>query len=747
MKRFSAFLIVILSGLLIQGFILTRLPSFQLVKYSHAAELLLQGKLHGERILDFSPLYLQLNVFLQRMDAPASVLPWIHIGCVALSTGLLFLLLWNHFRLWIAIAGAASFLIDRNLTVYTHIFEPEPLLLLFIIASTYFASLKTPATAFPAGLCFGLAILTRPNFAPVLLAIPFHYKFNSAGNVWRKSTLAFLFPVLLCVAGIWARNASILGYFSPFVMNPGTVFYEGNNPNSWGMSAVYPPVLNQLSARYTREPDYHHQLYREFAKRIEQKQLSLAEINSYWSGKARNFLFDHPKRALRLTSTKILHVFHAFQWHDLAVAYSAERTLEEFWFPNIPFALISAFCIAGLWILRPDWRKFLLFYAIFFSQFFVMAAIYVSARQRTAILFLFVFFACGAIHRIFVEHRSRWILFPVGLLFISLYVRTDLMREERHLWESIRQSNLHLNESYRLRNQGQLKEAAVESARALSLAPALIDSRRPANLHFDEKGFIALALQFSRNTDNAQRMDQAVLLLEAGQIAEAEQIFHQLHESGYQLKRDDYQSSEIQFYIGRCALKRGDSQKAVQYLEKGIRSSPGDPSSLAYLHALTGHEEYKQQLHRYFDEIDVSYFLGKAHLDIGKSQEAVRYFQYVTRLLPEFRQGFLYLAAAFGEATMYEQAAIQYRKAISMGADPVFFEKTILSTFEELSRRKNTAFDRYSYGVALRQFGYFKEALAEQQKALSADAGNREIANEIKNLQKVVTGSDPALPR
>jgi tetratricopeptide (TPR) repeat protein len=739
MKRFSPFLIVILFSLLIQGFIWIRLPSSRLVKYPHAAELYLKGKLQGERVLDFSPLYLQLNVSLKKLNAHVSILSWIHIVCVALSTGLLFQLLRNHFRLWIAIAGTAVFLIDRNLIVYTHIFEPEPFLLLFIVACTYFATLKTPRAAFAAGVCFGLAILTRPNFVPVFLAIPFHYKFTSEGTMWRKKTLLFLIPALLCVGGIWARNAKILGHFSPFVMNPGTVFYEGNNPNSWGMSAVYPPVLNQLSMRYTKEPDYHHELYREFARRITRSPLGLADINSYWSAKARNFLIDYPQRTMRLTATKILHVFHSFQWHDLSVAYAAERALEDSWFFSVPFALTSALCIAGLWVLRSEWKNYLLFYSIFFSQFLVMAAIYVSARQRTAILFLFVFFACAAIDRIFVKKTThKWILILIAVLSISLHVRTDMMLEERHLWDSIRQSNVHLSESYRLRNQGRLQEAAIESARALAVAPALIDSRRPANLHFDQRGLVLNSLRFARNVSNAQRMDQALLLMEAGRIQEAQQIFGHLYEIGYNLKRDDYQSSELQFYLAKCAFKREDFQKAVDYLEKAIRSSPGDPSSVAYLSALTGREEYKRQLQRYFDEIDVAYFLGKANLETGKPQEAVRYFQYLTAMLPEFRPGFLYLASAFGESGNYEEAATQYRNAISLGPDPVFFEKTILKTFEELSRQKNTALDSYSYGIALRQFGYFKEALIEQQKALSADAKNPEIAMEIKNLQKVL---------
>jgi tetratricopeptide (TPR) repeat protein len=737
MKRVLPFFLVILWSVLFQAFILFRLPSIQLVKYSLAADLLLQGKLQGERILDFSPIYLYLHVLLQKIDAPATALTWIHIGCIALSTGLLFQLLRNHFQLWIAITGTAAFLFERSLIVYTHTFEPEPLLLVLIVSSTYLVSNQTPRTALIAGLIFGLSILTRPNFLPLLLAIPLYYKMNSVGNSWRKMTLLFVLPVLFCVTAIWARNASIMGHFSPFVMNPGTAVYEGNNPNSWGMSAVYPPVLNQVSIRYTN-PDYHHQLYRDFARRVAAKNLTLTEVNSYWARKARAFLFDHPERSLRLAATKIFHFFHAFQWHDLGVAYSIERALKELWPFKTPFALLSVLCIGGLWLLRKDWKKYLLFYAIFINQFLFMIAIYVSARQRVVILFLFVFFACAALEQILTRKNSRWLLVPIAILAIFLHLRTDLMSEENHLWENIRMSNAHLSESYRLRNRGEFDRAALESARSLALAPMLIDSRRPANLHFGERGFAAKAVAFSRNGNEAQLMDRGILLLESGQTKEAEHIFQQLERSNYRLKRDDYQSSELKFYLARCAVKDNQFAKAVDYLKKAIESSPGDPSSLAYLKALTDNGEYERQLLRYFDEIDASFFLGKAYMETGMAQKSVKYFQSVTRILPEFRAGFLYLAAALGESEMYDGAATQYRQAISMSPDPVFFEQSILTTFRELAHRNNTAFHHYSYGVVLRQFGHFKEALAEQKTAIAKDPGNKEIAQEINTLQKVL---------
>ena len=737
MNRRGQILVVGISSILIHSFVLYQIPSFQLVKYWHAAELFLQNKLIGERILDFSPLYLYFHVLLIELKASAAILLLIHIVCVAVSAALLYQILCRYFRTTVAIAGIAAFILDRSLMVYTHTSEPEPVVLLLIVAATYLASLQTAKTALWGGVCFGLGILTRPNFVPVLLAAPFFYKLNSSDTSWRKKTLLFLLPAVVCLVGLWIRNAAIVGYFSPFVMNPGTALYEGNNPNSWGMSSVYPPVLNQLSDEYARQPDYHHQLYRDFARRITGRNLTLPEVNSYWTGKSIHFLIDHPSRTVSLLATKILHFFHAFQWHDLANAYSAEKEIKRTWLLATPFALVSALALLGLIVLSSQWKRYLIFYAVFFSQFFFMLSIYVSARQRISILFLFVLFACGAVEFI-IAKKKLWLLIPAALLFLPLFMRTDLMREEVHLWENIRQSNRRLADAYRFRDQGKLQDAARSSALALAIAPWFLDSRRPANLPFGKDGYEQTAVTFSRADDPALLMDKAVLLIEANKIGDARRILNELHQAGYQPKRDDYQSSELRFYVGRCELKNNERQQAIATLLEAIQNSPGDPSSLAYLAALTERNEYKQQLLRYFDEIDAAFFLGKAYLETSKPAAAVQQFRYVTTMLPEFRKGFIYLAAALSESGEYPEAAKHYRRAMAMRADPVFMEKEILKLFAELARKEESSISYYSYGFVLRQFGHFREALEQQQKAIALDQANQAIQEEIRKLQRVI---------
>ena len=739
MRRLIPFFIVSLLSLFIHSFILFRLPSIEVTKYSHAATLIAEGKLSGERLLDFSPLYLYLNSLLKHLDAPASTLLWMHIVAVAITSGLLFEILKQYFRDPIAIAGTAVFILDRGLLTYTHTFEPEPFVLLFIASSIYLASKRTAMSSLAGGLIFGLGILTRPNFVPVLLAVPFFFKLVCPDSAWKKQTALFLLPALFCLSGLWVRNTHILGYLSTFVMNPGTAFYEGNNPDSWGTSSVYPSVLSQVAQQYTNQPDYNHQLYRDFARKSTGSKLTLPQVNSFWGGKALAYLADHPIRTIKLACIKIFHSFHSYLWHDLSPAFSTEQSLAQKWPLSFPFSFVSALAVLGLIVLASKWKDLLLIYAAFVSQILFMTVIYASSRQRTSILFLFVFFACGALQYL-LKSGKRWLpaLFVV-LLAVSFQIRTDLMREETHLWESIRSSNTLLTEAYRLRQAGKLQDASQKAMQSFVKAPWLTDSRRPANLLLGRADLNPLP----HDAEPAEWLDRAVFLLESGSGGDAKSILINLQDLQYSLKRDQYQSSDYHFYLARCALLNHDRSTAVQELTKAIETSPGDPWTLSYLIALTEKENYRSQFSRYFDPIEVSFFLGKAYLHVGDAAKAVDSFQYVTRLLPEFRKAHIYLAAALSDAGRYEEGTNAYRRAIGLGADPVFEEKRILKLFEKLSEQTPTALNHYSYGVVLRQFGHYDKALVQQQLAASLEPSNAEILSERDLLKRVIESLKP----
>jgi tetratricopeptide (TPR) repeat protein len=738
MTHRASFLLLIVIGITFYGLVVFRvLPEIHLVKYWHAADLLIHGKLNGERILDFSPLYLYLNVLLLKAKTSHSFLLCLQILCVSVSAGLLYEILRQYFSAIIALIAAIVFMTDRGLVVFTNTFEPEPLVILFILSSVTFLCRESMGSAFAGAVCLALGIWTRPNFLPVLAFIPFWYYFNSPQTQWKKKTALFLIPAILSIFLLWVRNAFITGYFSPFVMDPGTVFYEGNNPNSWGMSSIYPPVLNQFSEAFTHQPDYHHQLYRDFARSITQKQLTLPEVNSYWILHALYFLSDHRTHAMILGVTKSFHIFDSFQWHDLASSYLIETALRNHLIPTVPFGIVSSLGLCGFFIMLKNWKKLLIFYAISISQFCSMLATYVSARQRVAILFLFIFFACGAIEFL-IHNRKRWLLLIVFFPLVVLFTRkTDLMKEENHLWENTLQSAKYSADAYSLRVQGRMEEAGENAARSLALTPWLLDSKRPANLYF-QKGYLQSAIDAIKSGDRASQFDLGVLLLQNRQPDHARKIFAELIAADYHLKRDDQQSSNLQYYLGQCDLLENRTESAIRHFESGISQAPGDPWLLSYLIALTNKQEFHKQLFRYFDDIDAQFFLGKAYLGTGQPSKAADCFQFVVEKIPQFRKAYIYLAASLTESGQYELAATMYRKAIRLAPDPVFQEQQILQLFRRIAEKQRTPYSRYSYGVVLRQFGKYREALEQQEEAIARDTSNPEVQREIVMLKRVI---------
>lgn len=210
-------------------------PELQFPKYPNAAAQYLAGTLPLERIPDFSPLYLYLHLLAARIynDNPPLV-STVQILATAGSSVLLFLLLRRHCSLVLALAGVAAFVLTRSLAIYTCIFEPEALLVCFLLLFFFLIDSGFKQRDLLAGLALALCILTRPNLLPILAVAPLYLYLRSAGKNWQRSILLFLLFPLISLMALSMRNHSVGAGYSPVVMNPGFVFFESNNPLASG---------------------------------------------------------------------------------------------------------------------------------------------------------------------------------------------------------------------------------------------------------------------------------------------------------------------------------------------------------------------------------------------------------------------------------------------------------------------------------------------------------------------------------
>lgn len=717
------------------------LPFTQNTPYSRAAENHKSGKMQPEELLDFSPLYLQVHVNAARLfGRSAHAVQWLHISLTALSICIFFRILLRFFPLWLSVAGSIAFLMQRSLIISTQALEPESLIVFFLMAFLYFVGSTSRKAHLFAGIFLGLIVMTRPDYALLIVFIPMYFLMAAPQRrIALTSTFLCAAPAITALAAVWIRQAMIIGYFSWRMFIPGNAIYEGNNPVSSGLSPVYPPIVEEISGLHPNKINDRQKIYRQFARSITGLNLTSPEADRYWSFKAIQFLQDHPRHTVALLANKVFYFFHDYQWHELPATFENEMHLRESGIPAVPFCVLSALGIAGLWLGKKRWREWLFIYVTFLFQFLFMMILYVSEGFRAPIIPLFVFFALAAIYMFITEWKKLFWLIVVLPAVWFFHTKTDLMDEETNLLRGTHASNRWIQVAYQKRGADQWIEASEAAARSLSAAPFFLDSRRPSSLPFETGNFFVSGLTFVPTSTPQNLFNRGFLSLYANLAGQAEIAMREAQISGWHFKRDQYQSSQPSYYLGCSSWMRGNKKEAESRFREALKQSPGDPWSLAALYAVTRDNSFRMKLFWYFDDIDAHFFLGEAALELGNAEAGVNSFSYVVHQIPEYRRARIFLAAALANAERLDEAEGVYRTALQMSSDPVMREKEILALFRKLSERSpDNPEHLYMYGFVLRQFGHYEEAFVVQQQALEKSQAPA-IRAEIAALQNVLS--------
>jgi tetratricopeptide (TPR) repeat protein len=690
-------------------------------KYHLFAHQYLQGMTSPERQLDFSPLYLFINIVMQKyVPHPAEVMLWLQFIAVSGACVCMFILLRSFFTTPISLVGTAAFLSSRSIVLYTSVNEPEAFLVFFLLCFIVCVMRKSDAMAILAGISLGLCLCIRLNLIPLLAATPLYFMLNreKTGKSARR-IFFFIAPALFAVMILMIRNHAITGSFNPAVMNPGYVFFEGNNPNANGQNAVYPPMVDNVIEEFSNESDAAHEVYRVFPRRLTGKRLSIADVNSFWSSKAMNFIVDHPLIWARRFLNKLIYIVHNARWHDIASVVSNDLVLQKTMVPTIPFGLISALALIGMALSLKAWRERFVFYAVVFCQIGVMALTYCSDRQRVSFIALFVFFASATLHAI-LNKSHPWqvraiLVVAVLALLPFLFLKDDLFADSLYVRSQFELAQNAMNEASLARQNGNLQEASEKNALAYAQIPYLIESRL-SGLRFSPRTYEERALCIAESIHvnskaPSPRLDLITLYLQNGKTREAEIHALELIRTKRKFNRNTTQSSQPYFYLARIEEMSGNKPAAIDHLQKALRSNPGDPWDLAHLGVLTEDSIFEKRISRYFDEIDAKYFLGLACLDNNMFTDAANSFSFVVNEVPEYRDGFIYLALALGGEKDFVDAERYYTHAMQRKREPLFREQEILSIFrgfmENDPRNENA---RFLLAMTLQDFGHYEEA-------------------------------------
>jgi hypothetical protein len=403
-------------------------------KYLIFADRILGGDMPVDRLLDLSPLYLWFTVALRAIGASFTTiraLQIILVSAAAFFAGL-------AARRWgtLASIAAAGFIIaSRGALVCATEIEPETLILVLNSAALAAAMNAMPLAS---GLLFGFSAACRPNAIVVAIAIAIVLR------SWKV-----ILGTFLPVAAVLLLNLALANEFA--LMDPGTVFYEGMNPNATGYEGVQPRVVNDLE-RQSREPDFLHVAYRIVASGAAGRPVSRSESNRYWMGKAFAFMRTYPAAPWRLTARKLLFTIHSYEAYDLVT-----MVRKDFELSGVPIFLPFG-VLVGLWSAAARRRLQIAEPWVYvLATSLPMILFYVTARQRNALLpGAAVLAACGLAE--IVRRNQALAAAGAAAIAILLSVNGNAQREDFAGWFGIRNM---FDEAIAMENAGRWAEADV----------------------------------------------------------------------------------------------------------------------------------------------------------------------------------------------------------------------------------------------------------------------------------------------
>ena len=125
----------------------------------------------------------------------------------------------------------------------------------------------------------------------------------------------------------------------------GINFFIGNNAQANGYPLVPPPLHTDQAGMLNDSIRW--------AEKAEGRPLKRVEVSAYWSGRAHEFIAEHPAQWLRLEGTKLGNFWNGFPYDDLGLLTPLRE--EGVLLPGIGFGVAAMFGLPGM--LLAVWRR------------------------------------------------------------------------------------------------------------------------------------------------------------------------------------------------------------------------------------------------------------------------------------------------------------------------------------------------------------------------------------------------------
>ena len=523
------------------------------------------------------------------------------------------------------------------------------------------------------GLWFGLGVtlgclsLTREN-ALVLVAVLAVWGWFGAPHA-RLGRVAALG---LCAAGLGVvlapvavRNAAVGGGLYLTTSQFGPNFYIGNHEGADGSYAAL---------KFGRgSPEYERIDATEIAERAAQRALTPAEVSSYWTGRAWQFISTEPGAWLRLMARKVALLVNAEEALDTE---SQDSHAEWSWplrvlGPVTHFGVLVPLALIGVWVTWPDRRRLWVLHAMGLAFAAATLAFYVFARYRYPLVPLLVIMAAAALaglrRAIAARPRAQTAGVLAGAVALTVVCQWPLLSPTRS--RAITETNL----GAALHEDGRLDEAVLRYRRAIEVQPDYVPAFNNLGVTLRAQGKVDDAI---RAYDAGLRLrddypdlhyNLANALLQVNRAAEAA---GHLRRAG----RADPDSAGVHNNLGTALAEQGRLDEAAAEFQRAIALEPDSARAHRNLGNLLGSLGRRDQALTHLkravtlapDDPEALYDLGVGALETGDFGRAVDAFTRALAVRPGYVEAHNNLGIAFGSQGRLNDAIAQFEQALRL---------------------------------------------------------------------------------
>jgi tetratricopeptide (TPR) repeat protein len=528
------------------------------------------------------------------------------------------------------------------------------------------------------GLTMGALSLTRENaliFIVVIVVWAFRVASIRAVGFFAIGLGCVLVPVA-------ARNAMVGGGLFVTTAQFGPNFYIGNNPTADGTYA---------SLRYGRgAPEYEQQDATELAELALGRRLSPAEVSSYWTDKALDFITTQPGAWLALMARKLALVWNRAEMVDTEdqASHAEYSTPLRILGPLTHFGVLVPLAVFGVIVTWPLRKRLWILHAMLVAYAGGVALFYVFARYRYPLVPMLVPFAAAAVLEIGVlvagaftsrrrpaaDRRSQWALSPlaatVAVVIVAVFANwpmlsTDFMR-------AVTENNL----GVALQAEQRFDEAAAHYRRAIALRSDYAPAYSNLGTVLRAKGQLPPAVDAYEQALRLQpaypdaHYNLANALLDEGHPDAAAQHFEVA-------LRSVPGSAEVHNNLGIALAAKGRRDEAAAEFEAALRVDPSSARAhrnLGDLMAAAGRgaealDHFRRAVELAPDDGGLHYDYGSMLLEAGRPADAAAEFRAALKANPNSVEAHNNLGIALGSQHKLDDAIEEFRAALRIKPD------------------------------------------------------------------------------